>query len=327
MIRALLTALLLSTTWLGHAYADEALFNANCSSCHGQYTPVEILRGPGGDLRPKTISYLAFQQTLRNPPARMSSFSEATISNDQACSLFVYLRSQGMSGSMSGCELAEDPPPNPVPADTETPEAPTEPEEDVPFDPLALPVDRVRLLKCDLGGSWNLVGNGSASPRPLAKFSIVRNAERNEAGAFDEGRPSAQNWWLEVPVRACDWVGLEGDSKPNGFSGELIRMKITTGEPPFRGLYRWDLNNYFELTSRDNLGRNIRPQRTPDNPRIEFSDHGRMVDLDQFETFFLSLRDETKHTYFAVEADPERISQGNGIEAYIVVGAEQVDKP
>jgi len=317
-----------------NASADEALFNANCSGCHGQYTPEERLRRPELDLRARTVAFVTLRDTLRSPPAGMRTFSEADIDDDHACSLFVYLRSVGMSGAMAGCDapgsMPADPPPPPAPPEPAEPTPPpaVEPEEEPDFDPMALSVDRVRVLKCDVGGTWNrFPSTGDISPRALAKFSIVRNAELNDTGFFDVNRPLAQNWWLEVPIEACEWSGLAGDRTARGRFGDFIRLKMATREHPFRGLYRWDLQNYFEMTSADNVGRVVTPERRDDGQKIEFSDYGRKVDLDRFEPFFRSLRDESKHTYFVVEASPHPIVSNNRETAYRVVGVEQIDKP
>lgn len=90
------------------------LFAKACSRCHGPSA-----REPDLSLR-VTYGFATFVRTLRHPPEGMRRFSEKELSQERACSVFLYVRSQrpgALPDPVEVCGLAPAPaPPPPAPS-------------------------------------------------------------------------------------------------------------------------------------------------------------------------------------------------------------------
>lgn len=288
----------------GISLADEAKFETHCASCHGSYGDRGRRIGIGGDLRAVSTTYSGFECTVRGGACRrppMPSFDNKLVSNDDICSLYQYLISEGMAANPDACRIEiANPAPPPAPNPSEMTPAPEEGMSAEPsttiFDPMAFGDFDTRRLSCRL---WERA--------PVSTHT--GNTARYVSYELIQSRKEPNGWWLRVPITACDWIGRAGEpSAEIGQIGVGVVMKLSEGPRAFNTLTQWDALNYFELASSDNLDRTGTVNRDPSNPRVSiggnYARDTQKTRMIAFREFFQEFIQRGNMVIFTVQKTP-----------------------
>lgn len=304
-LKALLLACMGLLFGSGMSLADEAKFETHCASCHGSYGDGGRRIGIGGDLRAVSTIYSGFECTVRGGACRrppMPSFDAKLLSNDDICSLYQFLISEGMAANPGACRIEiSDPTPPAPPASSEM----TPPAEDAGsagpsttiFDPMAFGAFDTRRLSCRL---WERapVRTHTGNTATYVSYELIQSHKE------------PNDWWLRVPITACDWIGRTGEpSEELGQIGAGVVMKLSEGPRAFSSISHWDALNYFELASSDNLDRTGTVNRDPSNPRVfingNYARNTAKTRMTAFRDFFQEFIQPGNAVVFTVQKTPD----------------------